>query len=283
MALRDASPFFGRAGADISAKRPVKPGQIEAPAPAAVATLQGVNILSPSVFWLSICAAVVPAVAAAQAQPPAGPNLPATALPEALALVGSAARALAPAGARIEVAPGRLDPRLRLAACSRVQPFLPAGARPWGASRVGLRCVQGIRPWSVTLPVTVHVFARAPVAPGALPPGSVIDSRLWVLAEVDWAAGPSAVQPQADALQGRVLARALAPGQPVRAADLRPRQWFAAGETVRVVAVGGGFSVSSEGQALSAGIEGQIARVRTDNGRVLSGRPDGENRMQVPL
>jgi flagella basal body P-ring formation protein FlgA len=87
----------------------------------------------------------------------------------------------------------------------------------------------------------------------------------------------------ADMLMGRHLARAVAAGEPLRAADLRPRQWFAAGDSVKIVAVGAGFSVSGDGQALSAGIEGQLVRVRTDNGRIVSGMPQGARRVEVAL
>src|SRR5947209_20275302 len=39
----------------------------------------------------------------------------------------------APAGvARVDVQVGQLDPRLRLAPCQKVEPYLPAGTRLWG-------------------------------------------------------------------------------------------------------------------------------------------------------
>ena len=50
-----------------------------------------------------------------------------------------------------------------------------------------------------------------------------------------------------------------------------------------MVASGPGFALESEGQALSNGIEGQPARVRTENGRVLTGLPSGERRVEVGL
>ena len=59
----------------------------------------------------------------------------------------------------------------------------------------------------------------------------------------------------------------------MRQGHSRARQWFTAGETVRVVAAGPGFALESEAQALSNGIEGQPARVRTESGRVLTGQP----------
>jgi flagella basal body P-ring formation protein FlgA len=273
MALQGVPAFLVAQRADISANSAGIPVQFRAWGRPPVVTLQGVNILY-SVCCLPIVATALPAAAQA---------VPASALAEAQALVAQAAQALAPAGARVEVVAGALDSRLRLSPCERVEAFLPAGTRAWGASRVGLRCAQGQRPWSVSLPVTVRVLAPAPVVPAALPAGAVVDATAWARAEVNYAADPSPVQPRADSLNGRVLLRAVAAGQPLRAADLRPRQWFAAGDTVRIVAVGSGFAVSGEGQALSAGIEGQTARVRTESGRVLSGQPSGEHRLEVAL
>ena len=53
--------------------------------------------------------------------------------------------------------------------------------------------------------------------------------------------------------------------------------------TVSIVAAGSGFSISAEGQAVTPGFEGQNARVRTEAGRVLVGRPVGERRIEVNL
>jgi flagella basal body P-ring formation protein FlgA len=69
----------------------------------------------------------------------------------------------------------------------------------------------------------------------------------------------------------------------VREADLKLRQWFAAGDTVRVVTVGSGFAISADGQALAAGIEGQNVKVRIEGGRVVSGRATAERRIEVTL
>jgi flagellar basal body P-ring formation protein FlgA len=82
---------------------------------------------------------------------------------------------------------------------------------------------------------------------------------------------------------GRTLARPLAAGQPLRAADLRARQWFAAGDSVQIDAVGTGFRISGEGQALGPGLEGQPARVRIGGGRVVTGQPVAERRMELRL
>jgi flagella basal body P-ring formation protein FlgA len=198
------------------------------------------------------------------------------------------ALATAPAGAdrrvtRIEVVIGALDPRLHLAACQRIEPWLPAGTRLWGKARVGLRCTQGPSPWNVYLPVTVHAWGRGLVASSAAAPGSVLQPGDVAEAEVDLAESNSPALVDAAQAVGRMLALPLKPGQSVRAAHLRARQWFTAGDTVRLVTTGPGFRLEGEGQALSNGMEGQSARVRTESGRVVTGVPVGERLVELAL
>ncbi len=187
------------------------------------------------VAGLALAAALAPA---AQAQ-----AAPATDIDRALQWANEAALAAAPGDTRVELVPGRLDPRLRLAPCSQVEPYLPPGARLWGRTRIGLRCIDGQARWNVFLPITVRVVAPA--------------------------------------LVGRTLLRPLAPGEAPRSADLRARQWFEQGETVLVTVRGPGFAVTREALALADGIEGRPARARTEGGRVLVGRPVGERRIEV--
>lgn len=187
------------------------------------------------------------------------------------------------AALRVDVQLGTLDARLRLAPCEQIEPYLPPGTRLWGRSRIGLRCLRGPTRWNVYLPVTVRVFGPALVATRALPAGSVVAAGDLAQAEVDLAEDPSNALRSADLAVGRTLARALAAGHSLRQAHLQPRQWFAAGETVQVLAQGSGFAVAGEAMAITAGIEGQPARVRTERGRVISGTPVGERRLEVNL
>ena len=195
----------------------------------------------------------------------------------------TAARAAASPGTRVAVEIGALDARLRLAPCLQIQPYLPPGVAVWGKSRIGLRCVDGVARWNVTLPVRVAVYGRAVVAGGPLPAGVNLSQDHLALADIDIAAEPGAVFTDPALLLGRVLARPLAAAEAVRMPALKSRQWFAAGETVQVQAVGPGFAVASEAQALSAGIEGQEVRVRFESGRVASGRAVAERRVELSL
>lgn len=205
---------------------------------------------------------------------------------QAVALAAQAAQAVAPAGARVSVAPGALDARLQLAPCAQIEPFLPGGTPAWGKGRVGLRCTGGPVRWQVWLPVTVQVLAPALVARGALPAGSRLEAAHFTTAEVDWAAesgGAGTPLARAADIEQRLLARPLRAGQAPRAADLRARQWFAAGDTVQIVARGSGFAVGGEGVALEPGLQGQPARVRTASGRVLSAQPVAERKVELLL
>ncbi len=201
-------------------------------------------------------------------------------------LVEQAAKLAWPASAqppRIEIVVGQLDPRLRLAPCQRIAPYLPAGSRPLGATRVGLRCVQGQTAWNVYLPITVKLLAPSLVANAALPAGTVLEARHLAEAEVDLAASASPAIGQLDLALGRTLGHGLAAGQALRRSDLKLRQWFNAGDTVRVVAAGEGFAISGQAQALDAGIEGQRVRARTESGQVVSGMATAANQLAIAL
>lgn len=191
--------------------------------------------------------------------------------------------ARAPEGLRIEIETGRLDPRLKLAPCARTEAYLPTGFKPWGRTRVGLRCLQGERLWNVFLPITVKVFGPGLVAATALPAGTALTENDLVEGEVDLAAAHTAVLRDPALAVGRTLTRSLAAGQALRENDIRARQWFAAGDTVRVSATGPGFAVHGEGRALGAGIEGRPVRVRTESGRIVTGLAVADRQVEVPL
>jgi flagella basal body P-ring formation protein FlgA len=231
---------------------------------------------------VGLIGASLAALAALLASGGARAELPADAVARALALARHAAQSLAPAGSRVLASPGALDARLRLEPCTQVEPYLIGGQPAWGRTRVGMRCAAGAA-WKVTLPVQVLVLAPAFAPRVALPAGARVVEEQFERVEADWAAAASPPVTDPSALAGRTLARPLAAGQALRAADLQPRRWFASGEPVQVLAQGRGYTISIQAQALSHGLEGQVVRVRTDNGRILTGRAVGESRVEVAL
>jgi flagellar basal body P-ring formation protein FlgA len=183
--------------------------------------------------------------------------------------------------ARVEVVPGRLDPRLRLAPCQQIDLYLPPGTLPWGRTRIGLRCVSGPVAWNVYLPMTVKVWRKAVVSTAALAAGSELSATDLQVVEVDIAGSNAPVFTETSRLLGRRLVNAVSAGVAMRADNLRVRQWFAAGDKVTLVYRGEGFEASTDGQALNSGMEGQPVRVRVGSGQVITGQPTGENRVEV--
>ena len=172
---------------------------------------------------------------------------------------------------RMDLTLGALDPRLKLAPCGNMEPYLPVGAKLWGKTRIAVRCVDGLTRWNVSLPATINAWGLAWVVRNPVAAGAALVQSDVVQAEVNWAEEPSAVLADASQWMGLVAARPLTTGQALRTHMLRPAQVFQVGSQVRVVAQGVGFQVASDGQALTAGIVGQLARVRMDNGRVTTG------------
>jgi flagella basal body P-ring formation protein FlgA len=173
-------------------------------------------------------------------------------------------------GVRFEVRLGQLNPGLKLAACSRFEPFLPPNARLWGRAFIGVRCVEGAS-WTTMLPVTVSVFGQALVANLPLSLGTMARLEDFRLEEVDLTTTQG--QPVTDPawLEGRAIGRPLQAGQVLRATDLRTPQTVAAGDPVRIRLMGQGFTITTEGFAMAGAGNGQPLRVRTQTGKVLVG------------
>ena len=221
------------------------------------------------------------AVSLAQAQD-AGASL----IKDTQAWLDQAVAAARPPGAaplRLVVSVGTLDSRLTLAPCAQVEPYLPAGTRLWGKGRLGLRCTDGKARWTVFLPIQVQAFGPAWVVRGDVPAGKVLDAGDAVQVEVDWAQDSATVLADMEMWLGQTATRALGTGQTLRAGMVRAPQVFQAGAMVRVVARGAGFAVTSDGQALSAGILGAQARVRMEGGRILTGIVTDTRTVRVDL
>ena len=166
---------------------------------------------------------------------------------------------------------GELDSRLRLAPCTKIEPYIPVGVRLWGKTRIGLRCLEGPTRWTVFLPITVHAYGPAWVLKANISAGSVLSEDDAMEAEVDWSESPSPVVSKSSQWVGAMATSALSAGQALRQVSIKPAQVFLAGATVRVIAQGPGFTITSDGQAASSGVVGQQAQVKMENGRILSG------------
>lgn len=184
---------------------------------------------------------------------------------------------------RPELVWGQLDSRLRLAPCSRVEPYLPAGTQLWGRSRIGLRCVEGPVRWNVFVPLTVKVWGPAWLVQRTLPPGHTLSAADAVLGEVDWAQSPVPVVARQADWVGTVSARALAPGQALRQNMLNPVRVFDSGTEVKVVVRQNQIQLTATGRAMSHGFLGETVKVKLPSGRTVSGRVRKDATVAVKL
>jgi len=174
---------------------------------------------------------------------------------------------------RPEVVVGSLDPRLQLAPCARVEPYLPQGAQLWGRTRIGLKCVEGPIAWNVFLPITIKAWGPGWVVRRTIQANAPITTAdVELVAQVDWADQRATVLPNLEQWQGMLAAYTLMPGHVLRENNIRQPQAFGAGSQVRVVALGQGFQLMVSGEAMTNGYIGQTARIKLENGKVVSGK-----------
>ncbi|WP_258403193.1 flagellar basal body P-ring formation chaperone FlgA, partial [Burkholderia multivorans] len=169
-----------------------------------------------------------------------------------------------------------------LAACTTLEPFLPTGARLWGRTTVGVRCA-GERPWTVYLQAKVTVHATYYVAARQIAPGEPLSAADLVARDGDLTVLPLAViTDPAQAVGATALAR-IAAGLPLRQDMLKSAASVSAGQTVRVVAAGPGFTISAEGSALANAAPGQSVRVRMAAGQIVTAIVKDAGTVEIPL
>jgi flagella basal body P-ring formation protein FlgA len=177
---------------------------------------------------------------------------------------------------QITVTVGAIDPRLNLAACAAPEAFLPNGARAWGKTSVGVRCVAP-SPWTVYIPAMVQVQGEYLAAAVPLAQGQTIGPNDVARVSGDLTTLPPGIVTEQAQAVGHILARSVAVGAPLRQDALRSQQAVAQGQVVRLVSSGPGFKVTADGRALAGGSDGQVVQVKTQSGQVVSGvaRPGG--------
>lgn len=170
----------------------------------------------------------------------------------------------------VSIGVGAVDPRLNLPACAALEPFLPAGGRLWGQASVGVRCIGHTR-WTVYVPVSIKVMANVVHAARPLAQGQPLGPADIALQKADLAQLPAGILTEPAQAVGKTLVSSIASGQPVRSDMLRSPTVVQQGQTVKLLAHGRGFSVSSEGKALGPAAAGQVVQVRTHSGQIISG------------
>lgn len=168
----------------------------------------------------------------------------------------------------------------QLPACIQLQSFLPLGSKLWGNSNVGVRCSQGAE-WTLYVPVTVRVQAPVVVSTRPLPSGKILADEDLTLQVAELTQLPAGVINSAQDAVGKVLSSGVVAGHPLRQDMLRAPIVVRQGQSVRLIAQGKGFKVSSEGKALSNAAVGQNVQVKAQNGQTVSGVVQADGSIEV--
>jgi len=161
-----------------------------------------------------------------------------------------------------------IDRRISLPECSKLEVFLPDGAKLIGRSSVKVRCndVQG---WSISVVVQIRVSINLIISARALPLGHTLHEE--DLATQTTETTQSGGITDTKQAVGKVLRYGITAGQVLREEMLRAPYSIVQGQAVQLIVRGNGFSIRNEGVAINNASEGQTVQVRTNSGRLLGG------------
>ncbi|MBN3858199.1 flagellar basal body P-ring formation protein FlgA [Paraburkholderia sp. Ac-20340] len=182
---------------------------------------------------------------------------------------------------KVEVSVSPVFPR-GLAACASLEPFMPPGARSFGRTTIGVRCV-GAKPWTLYVQARVAVQITYYVASRQINPGEALSAVDYVPRDGDLATLPQTVITDPSQANGAIALMRITSGLPLRSDMLRSAASVVIGQTVKVVAEGPNFTISSEGSVLNNAAPGQLVRVRTPNGQIISGVVKDASTVQVQI
>ncbi|WP_321867064.1 flagellar basal body P-ring formation chaperone FlgA [Paraburkholderia tropica] len=170
---------------------------------------------------------------------------------------------------KVSITVAQVFPR-GLAACAALEPFMPPGARMWGRTTVGVRCV-GAKPWTLYVIGRIAINVTYYVAARQINAGEALSAADYLPRDGDLASLPQTIITDPQQANGAVALMRITQGLPLRSDMLRSASSVVIGQTVKVVAVGPNFTISSEGSVLNNAAPGQMVRVRTPNGQIISG------------
>jgi len=172
----------------------------------------------------------------------------------------------------------KTDPA-HLLSCEQPVFSTPGNSRLWGNISVLMRCDNDKR----FIQVQVSAVGHYVVATRSVPRGTILDVQSLTLKRGPLERLPAQALTLPEQAVNAVTLRDITPDMPLTRSMIRQPWLVKAGQQVRVVASGDGFSVNSEGRALNNVTVGQHARVRMDSGQIVSGKVDADGNILINL
>lgn len=182
----------------------------------------------------------------------------------------------------VEVTAGKLDRRLRLAACEVPLSAYdsPNGLKP-GRNVVGVRC-EGEKPWKLYVTINIATTESVVVAARPIGRGHMITAADVRTEMRDTSRLHKAFFTDSAATTGLRAKRSIAAGRILEASQLERRRLVKRGSTVQILASEGTLRVAMKGEALADGAQGERIRVRNlSSGRQITGEVVGSGVIRV--
>jgi len=158
--------------------------------------------------------------------------------------------------------------------CDGYQPFMAPNSRMSGRVSIGVRCtvpVAGGTAWVRYVEAEISVSGTYYSLTRPLQAGELIAPEDLIATDGDLSRLPRNIVTEKEALTGKIASYRISPGQPLRTDMVRSATVVRSGQNVKLVAGGPGFTVSSEGRALTSGVVGQMLQVRISASQVMTG------------
>ncbi|MFK8068482.1 MAG: flagellar basal body P-ring formation chaperone FlgA [Gammaproteobacteria bacterium] len=173
---------------------------------------------------------------------------------------------------KIEIIPGRLDPRLRLVRCKEpLETSKTSNSGNRGRYTVNIKC-SGVKPWALFVPVQVKEFKNIVVLSNSLPRNTSLSQSDLRVEQHDINRLNSGYFSNLDDVVGKTLKRSLGAGLVITPTYVESSMLIKRGQQVTLLAQTGGITVKMAGKAMSNGIVGERIKVKNINSnKVIEG------------
>ena len=181
---------------------------------------------------------------------------------------------------QVTVSVNNLDQKLKLSPCNAVEAFFPGSSRAWGRTSVGLRCSSPY-PWTIYIQGNVSVTGEYLVASTPLNQGQTISKNNVMYQRGDLTTLPPGIFTNPSQIVGRVARTSLSVGAVLKQELAAMPVVVNQGQTVRIVSVGVGFTITAEGKAQNSATEGQMVQAKVASGQIVSGTANANGQIEV--
>ena len=185
-----------------------------------------------------------------------------------------------PGKVNIEIQP--LDSRIRIAECALMEGFTVQGARLWGKTHIGVRCLQSdTKPWTLYVQADVQVWGEYAVTGLPVSQGSPVQTTDVVMQSGDLSKLPAGIITDISMLAGKQAALNLPLGTVLRPELLKSVPVIKQGQTVQLNSRGDGFVITADGTAMQTANVGQVVDVKVSSGQIVKGVAQSSGKVDI--